>query len=154
MDKVEKSIEVNVPIRTAYDQWTQFESFPKFMEHVEQVKQLDDKHLLWRVNMGGKEEQYEAEIDEQVPDKKVAWHSTTGAPNAGTVTFHPDGDKTRVTLRMEYDPRGVKENIGSDLGIVSKDVENDLKRFKDFIERRGTETGAWRGEIRGGHVEH
>jgi uncharacterized membrane protein len=154
MDRIEKSINVDVPIRTAYDQWTQFEEFPRFMEGVQEVKQLDDKHLLWRATVGGKEKQWESEITDQVPDQRVAWHSTSGAKNAGLVTFHAeDASTTRVTLRMEYEPEGLVENVGSNMGVVSHQVENDLKRFKDFIEHRGTETGGWRGEIHGNRVE-
>lgn len=153
MDKVEKSIQVDVPIRTAYDQWTQFEELPKFMDGVREVKQLDDRHLLWRAEVGGKEEEWEAVIDEQEPDTRVAWHSTSGAPNAGIVTFQPEGDKTRVTLEMRYEPRGAVENVGANLGVVSHQVESDLKHFKEFIEHRGSETGGWRGEIHGGQVK-
>jgi uncharacterized membrane protein len=149
MAKIEKSIDVKVPVRTAYDQWTQFEEFPRFMEGVEEVRQLDDKRLHWRAKVGGKEEEWDAEITEQLPDERVAWRSTSGAENAGVVTFHHiDANTTRVMLQLEYDPEGVVENVGDALGVVSRRVEGDLKRFKEFIEGRGTETGAWRGEIR------
>ena len=149
MAKIEKSIDVKVPVRTAYDQWTQFEEFPRFMEGVEEVRQLDDKRLHWRAKIGGKEEEWDAEITEQLPDERVAWRSTSGAENAGVVTFHHiDANTTRVMLQLEYDPEGVVENVGNALGVVSRRVEGDLKRFKEFIEGRGTETGAWRGEIR------
>jgi uncharacterized membrane protein len=146
---IEKSIDVDVPVRTAYDQWTQFEEFPRFMEGVEEVRQLDDKRLHWRAKIGGKEEAWDAEITEQIPDERVAWRSTTGSPNAGVVTFHHlNPTTTRVMLQLEYDPEGLVENVGDALGVVSRRVEGDLKRFKEFIESRGTETGAWRGEIR------
>jgi uncharacterized membrane protein len=146
---IEKSIDVDVPVRTAYDQWTQFEEFPRFMEGVEEVRQLDDKRLHWRAKIGGKEEAWDAEITEQIPDERVAWRSTTGSPNAGVVTFHHlNPTTTRVMLQLEYDPKGLVENVGDALGVVSRRVEGDLKRFKEFIESRGTETGAWRGEIR------
>ncbi len=112
MEKVEKTIEVDVPVHVAYDQWTQFEDFPKFMEGVQEVKQMDDKHLFWRARVGGKEEEWTADITEQVPDKRIAWHSTSGAKNAGLVTFQGGGDHCRVTLRMDYDPEGVAENVG------------------------------------------
>ena len=149
MSSVVKSIDVNVPVRTAYNQWTQFEEFPRFMEAVEEIRQLDDKRLHWRAKIGGKEEEWDAEITEQIPDERVAWRSTSGAPNAGVVTFHHlDANTTRVMLQLEYDPEGVVENVGDALGVVSRRVEGDLKRFKEFIEGRGTETGAWRGEIR------
>ena len=146
---IEKSINVDVPVRTAYNQWTQFEEFPRFMEGVEEVRQLDDKRLHWRAKIGGKEEEWDAEITEQIPDERVAWRSTTGRANAGVVTFHHISDTTtRVMLQMEYDPEGLVENVGDALGVVSRRVEGDLNRFKEFIESRRTETGAWRGEIR------
>jgi uncharacterized membrane protein len=151
MSNIEKSIEVNVPVRTAYNQWTQFEEFPRFMEGVEQVRQLDDKRLHWRADIAGKTEEWEAKIIEQTPDRVVAWHSTSGTPNGGTVRFEALGDnRTRVNLQLEYDPQGFVENVGDALGFVSRRVEGDLERFKKFIESRGTETGAWRGEIQGG----
>jgi uncharacterized membrane protein len=151
MSMIEKTIEVNVPVRTAYNQWTQFEDFPKFMEGVKEVRQLDDKHLHWKAEIAGQEREWDAEITEQVPDQKVAWRSIDGAKNAGLVTFDKvSNDKARVHVAMEYDPKGVAENVGDSLGIVSQRVEGDLKRFKTYIEQRGTETGAWRGEIRQG----
>lgn len=153
METVEKHILVDVPVRTAYNQWTQFEEFPKFMEGVKEVHQLDDKRLHWRAEIAGKEEEWNAEITEQIPDQRIAWHSTSGAMNAGLVTFRPEDGKTRVTLRMQYDPEGPIENLGDKLGVVTRRVEGDLKRFKDYIEARGTETGAWRGEIRGDEVD-
>jgi uncharacterized membrane protein/general stress protein YciG len=148
MSSIEKSIDVHVPLHTAYNQWTQFEEFPCFMEGVEEVKQLDDKRLYWRANVGGKEKQWEAIISEQSPDRRIAWHNTTGPANAGVVTFHRINDKTtRVMLQLEYVPEGVLENVGDMIGVVSNRVQGDLRRFKEFIEERGTETGAWRGEI-------
>ena len=153
MSKVEKSIDVNVPVRTAYNQWTQFEQFPQFMEGVREVKQLDDKRLLWRAEIAGKEKSWEAEISEQVPDMRIAWHSISGAPNAGVVTFHRlSDDTTRIMLQMEYDPEGFVENVGDALGAASLRITGDLERFKSFIESRGTETGAWRGEIKQHHA--
>ena len=154
MAQIEKSIEVNVPVRTAYNQWTQFEQFPQFMEGVEEVRQLDDKRLNWRASIAGKTEEWQAEIVEQTPDKVVAWRSTTGAENGGRVSFASAGaDATRITLRLDYDPEGMVESVGDKLGFVSRRVEGDLERFKEFIEGRGSETGAWRGEIHGGEVE-
>ena len=148
MSTIEQSIDVNVPVRTAYNQWTQFEEFPRFMEGVEAVKQLDNQRLHWRANIGGKVEEWDAVITEQHPDERIAWKNTTGASNAGVVTFHHLADnKTRVMLQMEYDPQGVVENLGDMLGVVSRRVANDLERFKEFIEARGQETGAWRGEV-------
>ena len=155
MAHVEESIEVNVPVRSAYNQWTQFEQFPQFMEGVREVRQLDDKRLFWHADIGGKDEKWEAEITEQTPDEVIAWHSTSGVPNGGRVTFEPLGnDRTRVNVRIEYEPRDAVEKVGDALGIVQRRVRGDLERFKEFIESRGSETGAWRGEIRGGQVEH
>ncbi len=151
MADIEKSIVVDVPVRIAYDQWTQFESFPKFMEGVKEVRQLDDKHLYWHADVGGKDLTWNAEITEQLPDRRIAWHATSGARNAGRVTFQPEGsDKTRVTLLLDYDPKGMTENVGSAVGVPSRTIEGDLKRFKDYIESRQQPTGGWRGEIHGG----
>jgi uncharacterized membrane protein len=148
MSTVQKSIDVNVPVSTAYNQWTQFEEFPRFMEGVKSVRQLDDKRLHWKTQIGGKEENFDAIIDQQIPDQRIAWHSTIGPKQAGVVTFHRLGDnKTRVMLQMEYDPQGIVEKTGDMLGAVSMRIQSDLDRFKKFIETRGTETGAWRGEI-------
>jgi uncharacterized membrane protein len=148
MSTIEQSIDVNVPVSTAYNQWTQFEEFPRFMEGVEAVRQLDNQRLHWRANVGGRVEEWDAIITEQHPDERIAWKNTTGAPNAGVVTFHRLADnKTRIMLQMEYDPQGVVENLGDLLGVVSRRVANDLERFKEFIETRGQETGAWRGEV-------
>jgi uncharacterized membrane protein len=148
MSVVEKSIEVNVPVHTAYNQWTQFEEFPRFMEGVEEVTQLDDKHLKWKTNVGGKDEEWHAEITEQVPDQRIAWTSRGGAMNAGAVTFHRlADDKSKIMVQLEYEPRGFLENVGDAAGLVSRRVEGDLERFKEFIESRGRETGAWRGTV-------
>jgi uncharacterized membrane protein len=148
MATIEKSIEIHVPAATAYNQWTQFESFPQFMEGVEFVKQLSDKQLHWRANVGGKIEEWDAEIVEQIPDKRISWCSTGGARNAGVVTFHRISDDTcRVMLQLDYEPRGVLENVGNLMGVVSHRVQGDLSRFKDFMEKRGAETGAWRGRV-------
>ena len=153
MSNIEQSIDVNVPVRTAYDQWTQFEEFPRFMEGVREVRQLDDKRLAWCAEVGGKEKRWEAEITEQIPDARIAWRSRTGANNAGVVTFHRlDDQKTRVMLQLDYDPEGVVENVGDAIGVVSSRVRGDLARFKDFIEQRGRETGAWRGSINAPHA--
>ena len=154
MASVTKSIEVNVPVRTAYNQWTQFEQFPQFMEGIKSVKQLDNKRLHWVANIAGKEEEWDAVITEQTPDQRIAWHSTTGAENAGIVTFQSlGGNQTRVSLQLDYDPEGIVENVGDKLGFVGRRVEGDLKRFKEFIESRGQESGAWRGEIHGSQVK-
>jgi uncharacterized membrane protein len=145
---IEQSIDVQVPVSTAYNQWTQFEEFPQFMEGVEEVKQLDEKRLHWRAKIGGKTEEWSAHLTEQVPDMRIAWRSDEGAQNAGVVTFHRLSDSTtRVMLQMEYEPRGVIENVGDFIGITQHRIKGDLERFKTFIENRGSETGAWRGEI-------
>jgi len=149
MSMIAKSIEVNVPVKTAYNQWTQFEEFPKFMEGVEQVKQINDKRLHWKANIAGKQEEWDAEITEQIPDQRIAWTSKGGAMNTGLVTFYPLSDaKSKLTLQMEYVPNGPVEKTGDAMGLVTERVEGDLKRFKDFIETRGRETGAWRGTVK------
>ena len=148
MSKVEESIEVKVPVSTAYNQWTQFEEFPEFMGGVEQVRQLDDKTLKWVAEIAGQRREWTAEITEQKPDERVAWTSRDGAQTAGVVTFHRLNDDTsRVMLQMEFDPEGFAETAGDWLGVVKMQVKGDLERFKEFIESRGRETGGWRGEI-------
>jgi uncharacterized membrane protein len=148
MASIEKSIDVRAPVSVAYNQWTQFEEFPRFMEGVKSVQQLDDKRLRWVAEIGGQETEWDAEITEQMPDQRVAWTNTSGTRNAGAVDFHHlDDMTTRVTLMMDYEPTGMKENVGSALGFVSRRVEGDLERFKEFVEARGRETGGWRGEI-------
>jgi uncharacterized membrane protein len=148
MSTIEKSIDVNVPARTAYNQWTQFEEFPRFMDGVLEVRQLDDKHSHWRTNIGGKEKDFDAEITQQIPDKRIAWRSRSGAPNAGVVTFHPLNDQNaRIMLQMEYEPEGIIEKGGDILGVASRRIEGDLKRFKEYVESNGRERGAWRGTI-------
>ena len=148
MSTIEESIEVQVPVRTAYNQWTQFEEFPQFMEGVEEVRQLDDTHLHWKADIGGQEREWDAEITEQHPDERVAWRSTEGAQHAGVVTFHRIGDEqARVMLQLDVEPEGISEQVGDKLGFVKRRVKGDLKRFKDLIESRGRETGAWRGEV-------
>ena len=148
MSVIEKSIEINVPVKTAYNQWTQFEEFPRFMEGVKQVKQLDEKRLHWKAEIGGKEKEWDAEITEQIPDERIAWRSREGAKNAGVVTFHRLSDsKSKVMLQLEYDPDGFVENVGDTAGAVTQRVVGDLERFKRYIENRGQETGAWRGTV-------
>jgi uncharacterized membrane protein len=143
-----ESVDVAVPVTVAYNQWTQFEEFPRFMEGVESVTQIDDKTLRWKATIAGKAEEWTAEITEQSPDERVAWASTSGARNAGVVTFHHiDDNTTRVMLQIDYDPQGFVENVGDALGMVDRRMKGDLKRFKEFIESRGMESGAWRGEI-------
>ncbi len=154
MARVEKSIEIEKPLRMVYDQWTQFEEFPRFMEGVEEVHQLGARTLHWKAKIAGKVEEWDAEIVDQVPDQQIAWRHTRGAVNRGVVSFMPlDGERCKVTLALEYDPQGFVEKAGNALGVVSRRVEGDLERFKKFIEERGAETGAWRGRITPtGHV--
>jgi uncharacterized membrane protein len=153
MTSITKSIDVNVPVRTAYDQWTQFESFPRFMEGVEEVEQLDDTNLHWRTNISGQKAEWDAVITEQVPDERIAWRSTDGKTNAGVVTFHRlDDDRTRVTVQMEWEPQGFKESVGEALGMDDRRVQGDLERFKAFVESRGVPTGAWRGTVEQSHT--
>ncbi|WP_112105028.1 SRPBCC family protein [Parafrankia sp. Ea1.12] len=145
---VQESIDVAVPVRTAYNQWTQFESFPNFMEGVESVQQTDDTHTHWKIKAGGAEREFDATITEQLPDERVSWKSTEGTRHAGVVTFHRlADDATRVTVQMDWQPEGLAEKAGSVLGADDRRVKDDLKRFKSFIEERGQETGAWRGDV-------
>jgi len=151
MERVEKTFEIDVPVRTVYNQWTQFEEFPRFMDGVKEVRQLDDTHLHWRASIAGKEKEWDAEITEQVPDQRIAWRSTSGAPNAGSVRFEPlNAGRTRVMLSMEYEPQGMMEKAGDAVGIPSHKLENAVEKFKELVEKRGAETGAWRGEVHGG----
>ncbi|MFC7489576.1 MULTISPECIES: SRPBCC family protein [unclassified Knoellia] len=148
--KVEKSIVVDVPISTAYNQWTQFEDFPQFMGAVQQVEQLDDQRLRWVAQIAGVKREWEARILEQRPDEKIAWAATEGATNAGAVYFAPVGaGQTRVTLELEYEPEGLVEKAGETLSIVERQAEKDVESFKTFIEGRSTPTGAWRGDVEG-----
>jgi uncharacterized membrane protein len=145
---IERSIEVEAPVRTVYDQWTQFETFPQFMEGVEQVQQIDDTQLHWVAEVAGQRRQWDARITEQVPDERIAWRSTDGIPNGGVVTFHRlDDQRTKVMLQLEYEPHGAIEHVGDALKLVEHRVTGDLERFRDFIQARGTETGAWRGTV-------
>ena len=155
MTSITRDIDVAAPVRTAYNQWTRFESFPRFMEGVKEVRQLDDKHLQWRAEIGGKEAAWEAEIVEQVPDRRIAWRSTAGTPIAGTVLFEPvDEGHTRIMLTMEYEPQGLTESVGSALGFDDRKVEADLKRFKEVVESQAVETGGSRDSIEGGKIRN
>ena len=148
MGDITQSVDEAVDISTAYNQWTQFEEFPRFMEGVESVEQIDDRRLRWKVDIAGVDREFEAEITEQTPDQRIAWRSRTGVDQGGVVTFHAlDDDHTRVTLQMDLEPEGVVEQVGDKMGVVSARTKGDLKRFKEFVEERGSETGAWRGEI-------
>ena len=145
---IEDSIEVNVPVRTAYNQWTQFEEFPQFMHSVKEVRQVDDTHLHWRANVAGQEKEWDVEITEQIPDDRIAWRSTSGVPNGGVVSFHRISDNvTRIMLQMDYQPEGALENLGDAIGAVRMEARGNLQRFKDLLELRGRETGAWRGSV-------
>lgn len=151
MAKVEQSIDVNVPLTTAYNQWTQFEEFPQFMKWVKSVRQIDDANLEWTADIAGQEETWTAEIVEQEPDQRISWRATSGQRMDGLVSFaRVDDATTRVTLNMDWDPEGVVQSIGAAAGIDDRSVKGDLERFKEFIEARGASTGAWRGEIEEG----
>jgi uncharacterized membrane protein len=152
MATVEKTIDVHVPVSAAYGQWTQFEEFPRFMGGVVSVTQLDDSHVHWVAEIGGERQEWDAEIVEQEPDRVIAWRSTGGLVTNGRVEFMPIARGTRVHVEMEYEPEGVKEAVGSALGIDGGQVEDDLERFKELVENREVPTGAWRGEIHRGGV--
>ena len=148
MSRIDDTIDVRVPVRTAYNQWTQFEEFPNFMEGVDRVVHLGDRTLEWTATIAGQTRHWRARIVDQVPDERIAWVSTSGARNDGIVTFRPlDADRTRISLAIEYEPEGAVENLGNAIGAVEGRVKGDLERFRDFIEQRGVETGAWRGTV-------
>ncbi|MFC9358454.1 SRPBCC family protein [Rhodococcus sp. NPDC057014] len=148
MSTITEAIDVDVPIRVVYDQWTQFESFPQFMEGVREIRQLDDTHVHWVIDVAGQVREFDATITEQHPDERVAWNSDSGPNHAGVITFHRlDDDKTRVTAQMDVDPDGFVENAADKLGVLGHRVKADMKKFKEFIEHRGHETGGWRGEV-------
>ena len=148
MKTIEESIDIAVPVSTAYNQWTQFESFPQFMEGVDRVEQLGDTRLHWVADVGGQTREWDAEITEQHPDERVAWKALGDEGPNGVVTFHElDDARTKVMLQMAYEPEGAKESIGSAFGLDSRRVKGDLESFKEFIEERGAETGAWRGDV-------
>jgi uncharacterized membrane protein len=148
MSTHQESIDVSVPVRDAYDQWTQFETFPEFMGGVEKITQTDETHTHWTVDIGGISREFDAEITEQVPDERVAWKSTSGTTHAGVVTFHRLGDShTRVMLQLDTDPEGLVEKAGEAIGLVGHQVKADLERFKTFIEHQSAPTGTWRGEV-------
>ena len=154
MPRFESSTEVNVPVSVAYDQWTQFEEFPRFMDNVERVDQLDAKRLHWVAEIAGQRKEWTAEISDQTPNTRIAWRSTSGNQNDGAVLFESiEPNKTRVVLRIDADPEGPVETIGANLGILEAAVKSDLEHFKQFIESRGTPTGAWPGEIHGEEVK-
>jgi len=141
-------IDIDLPVRTVYDQWTQFEDFPLFMKHVVDVRQVDDTHTHWKAKISGISREWQAEITEQTPDQRVAWTATDGTENSGVVTFHAlDDNTTRVVLQMETDPKGFLEKVADWGGYISDRSKKDLEQFKDFIEARGKSTGAWRGKV-------
>jgi uncharacterized membrane protein len=145
---VSESIEINVPVKTAYNQWTQFEDFPQFMKSVKEIRQLDDKHLHWRANVAGEEKEWDVEITEQIPDKRIAWRSITGVKNGGVATFHKISDNCcRVMVQMDYEPENAIESVGDAMGAVRMELRGNLQNFKELLEKRGSETGAWRGQI-------
>jgi uncharacterized membrane protein len=148
MSTVIESVDVDVPVTTAYNQWTQFETFPQFMSGVESIRQVDDTHTHWTTSIDGVEREFDTEITEQHPDERIAWKSTDGTTHAGVVTFHRIGDgQTRVTAQIEWQPEGAVEKVGAAIGVDDRHVKSDLLRFKKFIERQGSETGAWRGDV-------
>ncbi|MFN8130619.1 MAG: SRPBCC family protein [Solirubrobacteraceae bacterium] len=150
MSAIEESVDVEVPVRTAYDQWTQFEEFPRFMEGVEDVRQISDTETHWRTRVAGIEREFDARITEQRPDERIAWRSTAGVQQAGVVTFHRlEADRTRIMLQLEIEPAGAIEKAGDALGLARRRVGGDLQRFKELIEARGSESGAWRGTVGG-----
>jgi len=154
MSKINKTIEVDVPVATAYNQWTQFEEFPKFMDGVEEVRQIDDTHLEWVASVGGKRNEWKAEITEQKPDQRVAWRSTEGKDNTGVVTFEPLSEqRTKVMVELNFAPEGIVEKVGSAVGADDRRVEADLGRFKEMIESRGHESGEWRDKVDSGTVQ-
>jgi len=150
MSTIEKSISVDVPVRTAYDQWTQFESFPSFMGGVEEVRQLDDKHLHWKASIAGVTREWDAEIVDQTPDERITWRAVDGTTNAGTVSFASEGTGSKVTLRLEFEPEGIVEKAGDALHLVERRATSDLEHFKEMIESEPGATGGWRGEVNPG----
>jgi uncharacterized membrane protein len=148
MSAIERSVEVDVPVTTAYNQWTQFESYPQFMEGVEQIVQVSDTLTHWKTKVAGVEREFDAEITEQHPDERIAWQTIDGPRQAGVVTFHRLSDnRSKVMLQMDFEPHGFVESAGDTLHLVESRVSGDLKRFKSFIEQRGIESGAWRGDV-------
>jgi uncharacterized membrane protein len=149
MSTIEESIEVQAPLSTVYNQWTQFEEFPRFMEGVEEIRQIDDTHMHWVAEFGGSRHEWDAEVTEQKPDERVAWKNTDGTENAGVVTFHRlDDENTRVMVQMDFVPEGIMDKIGEAIGAPDRRVQGDLGRFMEMIEAAGRETGAWRGEVK------
>jgi uncharacterized membrane protein len=148
MTSVTKSIDVEAPIGRVYDQWTQFETFPHFMNGVERIVQVDDRRQHWTVKVGGLEREFDTEVTEQHPEERVAWKSTDGTTHAGVVTFHKlDANHTKLTVQLDWQPEAFVEKAGAALGVDDRQISSDLDRFKEFIEQRGSATGAWRGDV-------
>jgi uncharacterized membrane protein len=152
MAHVSESIEVNCPVSEVYNQWTQFEEFPRFMGGIEEVSQHDETHLHWKATIAGQTAEWDAEITEQVPDQVIAWRATGGAQNAGRVQFHGHDEHTHVNLELDVEPQGAAQQAGDMLGLLKQQVRTDLSRFKELIESRGEASGAWRGEVEGGET--
>lgn len=153
MSRIEKTVVVDAPVGDVYAQWTQFEEFPRFMDGVDRVEQLDDRTLAWTATVGGREKRWTARIVDQTPDARIAWRSVDGAQNDGAVLFTPvDGGQTEIRLVVDADPDGIVEEAGDRLGFLDRRVGGDLERFKTFIEDRGAPTGSWDGEIHGNEV--
>ena len=152
MSQIQQAIDVDVPVRVVYDQWTQFESFPQFMSGVESITQTDETHNHWVTKIGGVQREFDTEITEQHPDERIAWHSVGGdTRHAGVVTFHRLSDtSTRIMIQIDWDAQGLVEKVGSAVNVDSRQVKGDAERFKEFIESRGQETGAWRGDVEAG----
>lgn len=148
MSTITESVDVDVPIKVAYDQWTQFESFPQFMDGVSEIRQIDDTHTHWVIEVAGITREFDATITEQHPEERVAWTTEDGPNHAGVITFHRlDDEKTRVTAQMDVDPEGFVENVADKVGILDRRIKADMKRFKEFIEARDSATGSWRGDV-------
>ena len=149
MTQIIETIDVDVPVGTSYNQWTQFEQFPRFLKHVDSIVQKDDTHLHWTVSVGGQTREFDAVVTEQHPDERVAWNSTGGeVDHAGVVTFHRLDDTTsRVTVQLDWEPEGLLEKLGAVSGVASHAVKDALKDFKTYIEAQGTADGAWRGDV-------
>jgi uncharacterized membrane protein len=153
MAHVSETIQVECPVGEVYNQWTQFEEFPRFMSGIEQVRQTDDTHLHWKANIAGRTAEWDAEITEQVPDKVIAWRATEGATNSGRVQFDGSDSQTQISLEMDVEPEGAVERAADMMGYLQQQVREDLNRFKQLIESRGEASGEWRGEVHGGETQ-
>jgi len=153
MAHVSETIQVRCPVGEVYNQWTQFEEFPRFMSGIEQVTQTDDTHLRWKANIAGRSAEWDAEITEQVPDQVIAWRAVEGATNRGRVEFQGDNDQTQISLEMDVEPEGKVERAADMMGVLQQQVRQDLNRFKQLIESRGEASGGWRGEVRDGEAQ-